>query len=276
VVTTSQLHALGITRSDIDYRVAAGRLHRIHRGVYAVGHRRLTVEALFVAAVLAVGDDAALSHAAAAALWNLRPWPGSVVDVVVMRKLASRPGLRIHAARTLHATDITNAAGIPVTTPARTLLDLADVLPTRALERAVHEAEVRRIVDHRLLRDQIAGAPGRRAAARLATVIAAGPAPTRSELEDRALALLSRPDLPPPRTNAYLADIEVDFLYERERLVLETDGARYHATAFARRNDADKQARLEAAGYRVLRLTWDQVTRRPEQTLDRVHRALGG
>jgi hypothetical protein len=149
-------------------------------------------------------------------------------------------------ARALPPTDTTHRNTIPVTTTARSLLDLADVLPTRALERAVHDAEVQRIVDHRLLHHQIARAPGRKAATRLAALIALGPAPTQSELEDRALELLRRIPGTPPSTNAHIGPDEVDFLYEHERLVIETDGARYHATPFARRNDADKQARLEA------------------------------
>jgi len=246
----------------------------VHRGVHAVGHRRLTAEARFVAAVLALGPDAALSHVAAAALWGLRSVPSGLIDVTVPRRVKRRRGLRIHCVRGLPNEDVTNRYGIPVTTPARTLLDLADVLPHRVLERAVHEAEVQRIVDHHRLSTQIDRAPGRRAATVLATLIEQGQAPTRSALEDRALALFRCHGLPRPRMNHLIEGIEVDFFFPEAHLIVEVDGARYHDTAFARRNDADKQARLEAAGFRVLRLTWGQIARRPTQTARRLRRAL--
>jgi Transcriptional regulator, AbiEi antitoxin/REase_MTES_1575 len=274
VVTTTQLHALGISRTEIGYRVQSGRLHPLHRGVYAVGHRHLSDEGSFVAAVLAVGPDAALSHAAAAALWGLRPVIGRPIDVTVPRRVRQRRGIWVHHVRALPPTDITHRSGIPTTTPARTLLDLADLLPHRALERAVHEAEVQRIVDHPLLRAQIERASGRQAATTLAAIINPGPAPTRSELEDRALALFRGHGLPEPLINPTIQGIEVDFLFREARLVVEVDGDRHHRTPFARRNDADKQARLEVAGYRVLRLTWTQVTRHPQQTVARLRRAL--
>jgi len=274
IVSTSQLRSLGLTGDDIAYRTRTGRLHPIHRGVYAVGHRHLTETGLFVAALLAVGPGATLSHASAAALWGIRPRGRGSIDVTVARRVKSRRGVRIHTVRALPPSDVTRHMGIPVTTPARTLLDLADVHPRRALARAVHEAEVQRLVRHEALWRQVHRTRGRRAATVLASVLAEGPAPTRSELEDRALALFREHGLPKPRINVHVAGIEVDFLFSFARLIVEVDGARYHHTHFARRNDADKQARLEAAGYRVIRLTWDQVTQRPAQTAARVERAL--
>jgi very-short-patch-repair endonuclease len=272
IASTGQLKALGLTWDDIAYRARTGRLHPIHRGVYAVGHRHLTHTALFAAAVLAVGPGAALSHASAAALWEIRTGSQRWVDVTVARRVRSRQGIRIHAVRALQPTDVTRRHGIQITTPARTLLDLADVLLPRALERAVHEAEVQHLVDHRQLREQLEQCNGR--SRKLATVIADGPTTTRSELEDRALDLFRRHGLPKPQTNVHVQGIEVDFLFADAHLVVETDGDRYHRTAFARRNDADKQARLEAAGYRVIRLTWRQVTERPQETIRRLGRAL--
>jgi very-short-patch-repair endonuclease len=274
IVSTSQLRSLGLTWDDIAYRTRTGRLHPIHRGVYAVGHRHLTETGLFVAALLAVGPGATLSHASAAALWGIRPRGRGRIDVTVARRVKPRRGVRIHAVRALPPSDVTRHMGIPVTTPARTLLDLADVLPRRALARAVHEAEVQRLVDHRQLRDQVERCRGRRAAAILAALLADGPAPARSDLEDRAIELFAQHGLPKPRSNVRVEGIEVDFLFADARLIVETDGDRYHHTHFARRNDADKQARLEAAGYRVIRLTWDQVTKRPAQTAARIMRAL--
>jgi very-short-patch-repair endonuclease len=274
IATAGQLHGLGITDDDIAYRVRTGRLHPIHRGVYAVGHRHLTQNALFVAAVLAIGPGAALSHASAAVLYEVRRAIAGPIDVTVARRLKPRRGIRIHSGRCLPRSDVVVREGIPVTTPARTLLDLADVLDRRSLERAVHEAEVQRLVTHDRLREQIARSPGRRATTVLAAILAEGPAPTRSELEDRALELFKQADLPRPRTNVQVLGIEVDFLFPAARLIVEVDGDRYHGTAFARRTDAAKQARLEAAGYRVLRLTWEQVTQRPQQTVARLRRAL--
>ena len=274
IATTSQLRSLGLTWDDIAYRARTGRLHPIHRGVYAVGHRHLTETGLFVAAVLAVGPGAVLSHASAAALWEIAQRGQRWVDVIVGRRVKSRRGIRIHAVRTLPLADVTHHHGIPVTTPARTLLDFADVAPGRRFERAVHEAEVRRLVSHATLRDQVERTRGRRAATVLAAQLTAGSARTRSELEDRALDLFWHHGLPRPRTNVHIRGIEVDFLFAEASLVVEVDGDRYHGTAFARRNDADKQARLEAAGYRVIRLTWHQVTEREAETVTRLKRAL--
>jgi head-tail adaptor len=274
IATTTQLRSLGLTWRDIAYRARTGRLHPIHRGVYAVGHRHVTETGLFVAAVLAVGPGAALSHASAAALWGIRPRGRGSIDVTVARRVKPRRGLRIHAVRALLPSDVTRHEGILVTTPARTLLDLAEVLPHRALARAVHEAEVQRLVDHGRLQAQAQETHGRRAATVLAALLADGPAPTRSELEDRAIELFAHHGLAKPLTNVRVEGIEVDFLFADARLIVETDGDRYHRTAFARRNDADKQARLEAAGYRVIRLTWRQVAARRQETVARLKRAL--
>jgi very-short-patch-repair endonuclease len=129
-------------------------------------------------------------------------------------------------------------------------------------------------VNHQQLQQQIEQTPGRKATTLLAELLAEGPALTRSELEDRALQLFRSSGLPTPQTNVHIEGIEVDFLFPEARLIIEVDGDRYHATRFARRNDAAKQARLEAAGYRVIRLTWHQVTEQPEQTVARISNAL--
>ncbi len=167
---------------------------------------------------------------------------------------------------------------VPVTTVARTLLDLADVAGEPVLTRAVREALVQRRVDERALRVQLTRAGGRRGAGRLASLIAPGPSPTRSVLEDRVLEMLRAHGLPPPAVNVVLGGlprrVEVDFFYADASLILEADGARYHANRFARDADAARQAMLEAAGYRVLRLNWAQVTLDPDPTASRVRRAL--
>jgi very-short-patch-repair endonuclease len=273
-VTIGQLRRLGVRDGAIARRLRIGRLHVLHRGVYAVGHVEISREGRFLAAVLAAGDRAVLSHRSAAAHWGFAGAEGEEIDVAVPCCRRQRSGLHLHVVRSLPAADSTRHRGIPVTTPARTLLDLADVLPDRALERAVHEAEVQRRVNHRQLRAQLERASGRRGAGRLESTIAAGPAPTRSELEDRLLALLESHSLPRPRANARVGAFEVDFFFPAHGLVVEADGDRYHGTAAARRRDATRQATWEAAGLRVLRVTWEQVTRAETQTAARLRRAL--
>jgi very-short-patch-repair endonuclease len=274
IVTLPQLRALGVSKRAVERRIATGRLHPIHRGVYAVGHRTLTDEALFIAAVLAIGPDAALSHLSAAQLYGLRPFDrtaGTWVDVSTTRHVKPRRLIRLHTVRGL---ETTTRNRIPVTTPARTLVDLGDVLAPRQHERAVHEAEVQRLVSVPALEAQIARSPGRRAAARLQAIIADGPAPTRSELEDAMLALLKRHGLPRPLINARIGADEVDLWFPDGDLVVELDGWRYHGTRIRHRLDARKQARLEAAGLRVLRADWWQVTGDDAQTAQRLRRAL--
>ncbi|HUB77054.1 MAG TPA: DUF559 domain-containing protein [Solirubrobacteraceae bacterium] len=181
--------------------------------------------------------------------------------------------------RRLDPLDRTREAGIPVTTVPRTLLDLADVVGEDRLRRAVREAFVRRRVDERRLRAAVERGNGRRGARRLAALLADGPTATRSELEDRFLELLRAHGLPRPGVNVRLGGlprpVEADFLFADARLVVETDGARFHDNRIAREADAMRQAMLEAAGYRVLRVTWRQVTREPQQTARRVRAALG-
>ena len=275
VITDAQIRALGLGRSAIKSRSGTGRLHPLHRGVYAVGHRNLTDAGLFIAAVLAVGGDAALSHLSAAQHYGLRPFNrnnGTWVDVSTTRHVRPRTRIRLHTVRHL---DATTRDRIPVTTPARTLLDLGDVLTPRQHARAVHEAEVQRLVTLDVVHAEIACSPGRGAAARLHAIIADGPAPTRSELEDAMLALLKRHGLPRPEVNARIGADEVDVYFPGSALVVELDGWRYHGTRVRHRLDADKQARLEAAGLRVLRADWEQVTASETQTADRLRQALG-
>ena len=274
VVNSLQLRLLGVTKEAVTYRVRVGRLHRIHRGVYAVGHRSLPRPALFMAAVLAVGGDAALSHRSAAVHWGLlREEPKRAIDVSTRRSLRRRHGIRIHTVRSLGPDDVVEHAAIRVTSPARTLLDLADVAGARVLRRAVREAEVQRLVHHRQLRGQVRRAAGRRGAGGLAALIADGPTPTRSDLEDAAIDLFRRNGLK-PQINAKVVGLEVDFFFPAGRLVVEADGDWCHGTRLARSEDARKQATLEAAGYRVVRINWDQATLAGPQTVRRIRSAL--
>jgi very-short-patch-repair endonuclease len=283
LATSSQLISLGLGRHAIEARVRSGRLHRVHRGVYAVGHRAPHPHTTMHAAVLAVGPDAVLSHGSAAVLWALvRPPARCPVDVTATRAVRSGSGVRVHRTRALPPSDTTSVQGIPVTTPARTLLDLSGGVPADVLRRALREAEVQRLVDHPALAAQLQRAPaiGRRGAGQLRRLLERGPAPTRSELEDRTLDLLQRHRFPPPQINVPVGaggrTYEADFLFADQRVIVEADGAAYHDTPLARVEDAARQAALEAAGYRVIRVTWDQVTRDGDtaQTVERLSRAL--
>jgi predicted transcriptional regulator of viral defense system len=191
IVTARQLRTLGISTAALKYRIRVGRLHPIHRGVYAVGHRNLSEKALFIAAVAAIGADAALSHVSAAALWSMTR-SGRDVDVTTTRSVKARKGIRLHVVRALPPTDVTRRHGIPVTTPARTILDVADVFDDRKLARTVHEGEVQRMVTNAALRAQLRRSPGRRGATKLAAIVDEGPIRTRSELEEATYYLLRR------------------------------------------------------------------------------------
>lgn len=280
VVSSEQLRACGLNRQAVLVRRRNGHLHRIHRGVYAVGHQALTMRGRLWAAQLACGNTAVLSHFSAAAVWCLLAWDDRLPELTVVGSAPRRhPGLHVHRARTLDPRDVTRHHGVRVTTPARTLLDLADVLDHHALRRAVREAQAQRRTSLPQLVDVIERANGRPAAAKLAAIVAAGPAPTRSELEDRVLELLERGEIARPEVNAVLnlagRRIIPDFLWRDRRLIVEADGLTWHDGSVAREDDADRQAILEAHGYRVLRVTWDQTIRHERPTLTRIRAALG-
>ena len=267
VVATRQLAALGLSQRAVSHRAAAGRLHRVHRGVYAVGHPILTVNGRRMAAILAAGPGAVLSHASAAALWRSgrRARLGSTSASEAPPGAASDPGLRIHRTPTLQADEITKHQGLRVTTPARTLLDLAAILTPRALERALDEAEVKQLYDRTSL-DALARAhAGERGARALTQALDEDGEPTLtdSELEELMLALCADHDLPRPEPRAWVAGLRVDFLFAASRLVVETDGYRYHRTRRAFERDRERDAILARAGYRVLRFSHRQLTREP-------------
>jgi very-short-patch-repair endonuclease len=274
IVATRQLAALGLSQRAVSHRAAAGRLHRVHRGVYAVGHPVLTVDGRRVAAVLAAGPGAALSHASAAALWEIRPTSAARIDVTVPSAggRAKRPGLRIHRAAGLRDDELTEHRAIRVTTVARTLLDLASSMPRRALERALDEAEIRDLYDRRELEAVTAAHAGERGARRLRRAIDedGDPTLTDSELEELMLALCDEHGLPRPRPRAWVAGLRVDFLFAQSRLVVETDGYRYHRTRRAFERDRERDAILARAGYRTLRFTHRQLTRYPASVAETI------
>jgi len=283
VVGVRQLYALGLSQGQVRRRAAAGWLHRVHRGVYAVGHGCLTRRGHWMAAVLAYGAGAALSHQAAAALWRLRAEPaGTPVDVTIPTAsgCSSRPGIRLHRVGTLLPAEVSRCERIPVTTPARTILDLAAVLSRRQLERLIDEAERLRLCGATEL-EAIAAAHAARGAvgaAALASVLRShtvGATLTRSELEERFLALCRGRGVPAPLVNAPLLGLTVDFHWQDEAVVVEVDGHASHGTRRAFQDDRDRDSLLAAHGVRTLRFTWWDVTKRPAVVADRLRRVLG-
>lgn len=274
VVTAKQLAAVGLGRPAISERTRGGRLHRIHRGVYAVGHRGLSLHGRFMAAVLACGEGAVLSHGSAAVLWKLlRPLDGPVhVSVPAASGRKSRAGIHIHRCPSLQAlaepspspTYLQQGGGrgrrllttrrdnIPVTSVARTIEDLRRIaFPPRLVRRAIRQAE---LMGHRL-----DGVESDR---------------TRSDLETYFLELCRRRRFPTPEVNVKLGDWEVDFLRRSSRLVVEIDSWTYHRGSVAFQDDHARDLDLRAAGYRVLRYTELQLEEEPRRVAADVARAL--
>jgi very-short-patch-repair endonuclease len=271
VVSLTQLRALGISASGARKRAANGRLHRVHRGVYAVGHARLTKHGRWLADVMAYGPRALLSHRSGAGLWNVRADNRARTDVSVPGPSArSRPGIEVHRSVTLTPADATIVDGIPCTTLARTLLDLAEVVSPRSLERAIEQAEVMRLFDLRAVDEVLARANGRRGAAKLSAVLAGleEPALTDTEVEERFLSLCRAASLPSPEVNQWLdiddePTIKADFLWRAQRLVIETDGWESHGTRQAFERDRRRDERLKLAGYEPLRFTRRRIVSDP-------------
>jgi hypothetical protein len=248
VIGHGELLELGMGRHAINHRLKTGRLHRMHRGVYLVGHLAAPPMAWEAAAVLATGPGALISHCSAGHLWKLLPRPGRGqprpherperhdVDVtVVARSAAQRDGIHVHRAPELDPRDIRRIDGIPLTSPARTLLDLTAVLTTRGLEQVVAEGYAHRLFNRSALTAVLARYPRRHGARRLREILEADTplALTRSEAEERLLALIRAAQLPRPEVNARVGPYEVDFLWRRQRLVVEVDGYAFHSSRTA-------------------------------------------
>jgi len=278
VVARGQLLQAGLKSGAIGSRVRRRRLRAMHRGVYLVGPVAPPL-ARPMAAVLACGEGAFLSHRSAAALWSLGPYSidAPSIDVtVVARDCGHRPGIRAHRMRALQSDETTTRNRIPITTPARTLLDLASLVPERELEAAVAEAERRRLAADRRLLALVARYP-RRPGTRVLQQLLEGaeqPAFTRSEAEKRFLALIRRSQLDSPEVNARIGPYEVDFLWREQRLVVEVDGFAYHSDRAAFERDRRRDADLAALGYTVVRVTWRQLVDEPAAVVARVAQAL--
>jgi predicted transcriptional regulator of viral defense system len=280
VVSRDQLLALGLTSREIDRRVAAGRLHGLHRGVYAVGHVAIGTLGRRWAALLALGDDAFLSHASAADTLGIRANRSAIVHVSVRGRGGRKrhAGIRVHRPRELPDDEVTTHRGMPITTAARTLLDLAGSgLRPRQLEDALNQAELDALLDFAELHELLARYPRRPGTRSLKAQLAAyrGPVDTRSRLERLVNELCDHHGLPRPLVNTVIEGKVRDFYWPHRRLVVEADSYRWHRSPSALNDDRERDVELTLAGYRVLRFTYEQVTRRPRYVARALLTALG-
>ncbi|MEA2426642.1 MAG: hypothetical protein QOF37_270 [Thermoleophilaceae bacterium] len=246
--------------------------------MYLVGHTAAPPLARMMGAVLAYGQGALLSHRSAAELWGLISLFIHAVDVTVDRgQRRSQPGIVIHRSQQIAPKDRRRRNDIPVTSPARTLLDFAEVAPPRELERAFDEAQTQRLIRRKDVEDVISRSPGRHGIAPLRRLLdrQAGPALTESEAEERLFALIRQAGLPEPEVNVTVGRYRLDFFWRAQRLNVEVDGYRYHSTRAAFERDHRRDAELEARGIRVRRVTWHQLMDEPMAVVARIALALG-
>jgi predicted transcriptional regulator of viral defense system len=284
VISRPQLQALGLAARGVLHRARRGRLHRVHPGVYALGHPLLTYKGRWMAAVLACGPSAALSHRSAACLLGVRDDNRATIDVTSPRRAGrEHDGISVHSGATLLPRDVETVDGIPCTMLARTLLDLAEDGSAREVERAIEQAEVLRILDMRPIDDVLARANGRRGASTLRAVLAEmqlGSTITRNDLEEAFLTICRDISRPPGAVNAWIpyADgggAEADFLWRAQRLIVEVDGRDVHTTRRAFEHDRRRDQRLMLLGWRIARFTWRQVLHEPSAVATTVKALLG-
>lgn len=278
IVTIAQLREAGLSDREVRRRVEAGTLKRLHTGVYAVGHVPRTRESRWMAAVLALGPTAVLSHRAAGALWGIvGGWASIDVLVPTTAGRGNRDGLIIHRAP-LRPDDVTVRSGIPVTTLLRTLLDLAAVLPFHQLARAFEEAQVRYELPPELLAVEVVSRRRYRGNGRLGRLLseAVDPTDVHTILELRFVKLCKANEIPRPLVNEKVGIWRPDFRWEDERVIVETDGLRFHRTAAKRRRDREKDAAMRALGYVVIRLTWADVNENAAKVVALIRAALAG
>jgi len=257
------MFGLGVSPSMIRTRVTNERLFREHRCVYAVTRAPVLLGAE-TAALLAVGAPAALSHESAGRLHEIWSVPPSATDVVVSvpgTRARSRTGIRVHRSVSLAAADVTVRHGLPVTTAGRTLLDLAELYPARAIERALDEALARRLISPTKLRELLTRSPGRRGAPLLAKLVDPNRARgvTREAAEERLLQLIRHAGLPDPERNRQIGVFDVDFLWRHAGVVVEFDSFKWHAGPWSFKRDREKDACLKDLGLDLHRVTWSML-----------------
>jgi hypothetical protein len=280
VVGRWQLHELGLTDQMIKTRVAHAGLNGIHRGVYAVGHTAITVESRWMAAVLAHGPNAVLSHRSAGQLWGIYPRSRIATEVTVPGSKKTKRGIVAHRG-SLMADEVVRVRGIPVTSVPRTMFDLAGMLIEREVERAWNEMEVREYRDRLSVPDLLERYPGRKGSPLLARLADPKTTPvgiTRNDLEEGFLALIDRFQLPRPRMNVHVTlrgkFYEIDCLWEDRKVAIELDGGGVHGTTKAFHKDRERDRILTAEGYTTARITWDHLTRTPSEVASDLQQIL--
>jgi very-short-patch-repair endonuclease len=280
VVARWQLIELGLTDAQIKGRIGRGRLHIVHRGVYAVGHRLLSQRGRWMAAVLFGGPEAVLSHRSAAELWGIASPRNRAIDVTRRRGWRASPGIAVHR-NSISADEIEAVAGIPCTCAPRTSLDLAGSTSLDELERAINQIEVRCLTHSLSIYDLLERYPRRRGTPMLRALLddrVEARGITRSRLEERFAALLARSDLPRPQLNASLAMrgrfFEIDCLWRKQRVIVELDGMQAHGTDLAFEKDRERDRLLIADGWRVARITWRQLRDDAPSVLSDLRRML--
>lgn len=273
-----QLAGVGIGRGAVAHRLTTGALHRVFGSVLAVGHPRLAPLALEIAALLQAGDDCVLSHGTAAALWGIGPPSENVVELTSIRRhVRDAPGMLVHRVATLDLRDVRLRHGLPVTAPARTLIDFAAAASGSAVADALNEARVLRLASDAAIEQALERAPLRTGAARLRTVLAAeaeGVGTTRSEAERRLRRLIRHADLVTPRFNVHVQGFLVDAHWASHRVVLEVDGYAVHGRHTNFDGDRRRDQVLAGHGYLVLRVSWRQLECEPTAVVGRVAAAL--
>jgi very-short-patch-repair endonuclease len=266
LITAEQLIAAGVGRGSIRWRLANGALHRVFRGVYLVGHAVPVPGALEFAAVLACGAGAVVSHRSAAALWRLLTPAGAEVGVTVVgRDCRSRAGLRVHRVQDLAPVDRTTKRGIPVTAPARTLIDFGSTAGAGESERVIAEAFALRLLTEPQLVAAMQRVPHRAGVARVRAILGqpGGPRRTRSGGERAMLSLLRAARLPVPLTNHPVEGFDADFFWPEVGLIVELDGGDFHRPRPAFERDHRRDIVHKDAGHEVLRVSGQQLDREP-------------
>jgi hypothetical protein len=275
VVSITQLNALGLSTGAARQRAKAGKLHRVHRGVYSISPL-ITMKGRWMAAVLASGPEAMLSHLSALALYDIRPTPRGPIDVTVpARGRSGYPGIRIHCVRALHPNDRSAASGIPVTSVPRALLDYAEHTSLTRLRTAVEAADRQDLLDGRALNELLTRATGRHGTPRLkqALELLLPESPwTQSELEIRFHEIVRAAGLPEPSANVIVHGELVDFYWAKLRLVVEVDSYKFHKDRKRFEDDRRKDAKLQLAGERVLRYTDRRINTEPSQIVAELRR----
>jgi very-short-patch-repair endonuclease/predicted transcriptional regulator of viral defense system len=277
VLKHAHLVEAGLRRGTIAHRAKTGRLRRLHHGVYALGAGPLPPLAPVIAAVYAYGHRTYASYTSATRIWDFGPQPGGVVHVTVVgRDARSRPGIRVHAVKHLDKRDVLIRHNVPVTAPARTIVDIAADLPPHRLRRAMDEAITKRLTTEAQIKDALERAPTKKGTAALRAILNAAvePAITRSEAEEIFLGIVEAGGLPRPKVNAMVHGYEVDFYWPDHEVVVEIDGYRYHGHRSAFERDHARIADLATKGIQLIPFTWRQITETRDVALAQTAAAL--